>query len=417
MGSVKFNLLNKKQDLTPIYLIYSFGGSKPLRWSTGKKINPKKTFWDYSKQRARKAWPTADTLNSFLDNCQKIVIDIHNTHRVSGKQVTVDVFKTALNKQTVNPSQYKAVDFLDYCQTYIDRREKSGQFSQATYKNDKKRKGVIEKFFKESRRSFSFAEWDLKALYKLKSWLIDDKGYKSSYAKKVIQFLSAVLEESFEEGLHDNTAFNSKYFSVQAKESDHIALTEAEVLQIANFMAPTPSLEKTRDRFVVGCYVGQRFSDLFKIDISQMYQQDGAWMFRFKSKKVLRPTIIPIHPVVYGILEKYGGKLPAISNVKFNKQLKDLFELAGFTEMTTVYEEKRGEVIPKAYPKFKLITTHTMRRTFITNALEKGIPDTPIMDVAGITNHRTLMRYNKSKKDRSALTLHRANLFQARKSS
>jgi hypothetical protein len=43
-------------------------------------------------------------------------------------------------------------------------------------------------------------------------------------------------------------------------------------------------------------------------------------------------------------------------------------------------------------PKCDLISLHTARKTFVTLAHEKGMPDEDIMHIAGIRNQSTLRR-------------------------
>lgn len=413
---VKFNLYNKTDDLSPIRLIYVFGNGQRFRWSTGKKVSPKKKYWDYSKQRARKAWPNSESLNTFLDSCAKIVIDVHNQLRSAGQMPTKQDFRNALDQGTARPSSIKQQGVLAFMEAFKKKRERSGDFSATTILTYGKRIGLFERFFK-ARRTYTFDEIDLDFIYKLKEWMVYDNDYKLSYVKKAVQFLKMIMEESYEQGMHKNLSFRSKFFTVKQNVSDKIALTWEEVQRIASWEPDNlpgrkaEAMKKIRDRFVVGCYLGQRFSDLFKVHLDQCYEQNGQMMFRFRSKKVGKPTIIPINKVVADILESYGGSLPPISNQKFNEQVKELFKLAKFNEQTIVYEEKQGRLIEKSYPKHELIYSHTMRRTFITNALAEGIAHSVIMDVAGITNYNTLLRYNKSAKDRSAMQVAKSNLY------
>jgi site-specific recombinase XerD len=414
---VRFNLKDKKEDITLIRLIYSYGGPSPFKWWTGKKISPKAKYWDYEKQRSKKAWHESEALNDFLNRYASIVTQVHTRCRNEGRVPTKKIFRDALDNQTARPSAFKTESVISFMYAFRDKRKSSGSFSVATILTYDKRISLFENFFK-AKRVYSFEEIDLDFMYSLKDWMINEKNYKMSYVKKAVQFLKMIMEESFESGINKNTNFRSKNFTVKQNEVDKIALTWQEVSQLASFEPSTgnhdqdEAMRKMRDRFVVGCNLGQRFSDLFKVDVSGCYEQDGQMLFRFRSQKTITKTVIPISSQVADILEKYGGRLPKISNQKFNDQVKDLFELAGFTEMVRVYEEQKGQVIEKAYPKFKLISSHTMRRTFITNALSEGIPVNIIMDVTGIRNINTLMKYNKSEKDRSALIVSRSKLYQ-----
>ena len=47
------------------------------------------------------------------------------------------------------------------------------------------------------------------------------------------------------------------------------------------------------------------------------------------------------------------------------------------------------------FPKWKLIGSHTARRTFITLMSERGMADHQLMQIAGIKDAKTLQKYKK----------------------
>lgn len=54
-------------------------------------------------------------------------------------------------------------------------------------------------------------------------------------------------------------------------------------------------------------------------------------------------------------------------------------------------KDKKEEV----FPKWKLIGSHTARRTYITLMSERGMPDHQLMKIAGIRDVKTLQKYKK----------------------
>lgn len=95
------------------------------------------------------------------------------------------------------------------------------------------------------------------------------------------------------------------------------------------------------------------------------------------------------------ILEKYEYCLPVLSNQKLNQHLKSLGEKAGIKEEVNIQKYRGAERIDDKLPKFKLISTHTARRTFITLSLEKGIRQEVVMSITGHKNFRTFNTYIK----------------------
>lgn len=134
----------------------------------------------------------------------------------------------------------------------------------------------------------------------------------------------------------------------------------------------------------------QDYSDLDGVNF-----EGGEFIVRDTQKTGAR-VIIPQHPVVRELLKKRGGKMPhAISNQKFNKYLKEIGEDA---ELNTPIEKvitKGGNKIKTTYPKYKLLCSHTARRSMATNLYLAGVPVRSIMMLTGHATITQLMSYIK----------------------
>ena len=105
-------------------------------------------------------------------------------------------------------------------------------------------------------------------------------------------------------------------------------------------------------------------------------------------------VVIPIHSFVREIINKYGGELPpAISNQKMNQYLKEIVELAGIDTTNKIAITKGGITVTELFKKFELVTTHTARRSFATNAYLSDVPTISIMKITGHTTEISFMRY------------------------
>ena len=148
-------------------------------------------------------------------------------------------------------------------------------------------------------------------------------------------------------------------------------------------------LDKVRDLFLVGCWTGLRYSDWNKV-----YPKNG--FITLNQQKTGRPVVIPVHSTVEKILNKYEGDLPKpITNQKFNEYLKQVAKLADFKEAVTKQITRGGKVETEIKPKWKLVTTHTARRSFATNMYKAGIPSITIMAVTGHRTETAFLKYIK----------------------
>ena len=99
------------------------------------------------------------------------------------------------------------------------------------------------------------------------------------------------------------------------------------------------------------------------------------------------------------ILNKYKGTiyepLPRISSQKFNDYIKECCELAEITQPFTIHWFVGTEKKTLTQPKCKFITSHTARKTFITNSLLLGMEPKAIKKIANIKKDAVLDKYMK----------------------
>ena len=76
-----------------------------------------------------------------------------------------------------------------------------------------------------------------------------------------------------------------------------------------------------------------------------------------------------------------------------NDYLKDLGEEAEFFSNVTIYRFKAGERIENTLKKFEVLTTHIMRKTFVTNALSLGMQTATIKEFTGHKSEKDFNRY------------------------
>ena len=106
---------------------------------------------------------------------------------------------------------------------------------------------------------------------------------------------------------------------------------------------------------------------------------------------------IELNKVTRDILEKYKGTpfkdgkaLPNYSNKAMNRDIKELCKLAGINEEVRVTTYKGNVRTDKIQLKWKLVGTHTGRRTFIVNALSMGITPNVVMKWTGHSDYKAM---------------------------
>ena len=101
------------------------------------------------------------------------------------------------------------------------------------------------------------------------------------------------------------------------------------------------------------------------------------------------------------LLDKYravpGKKndlvFPFYTNQAMNRDLKKLCKLAKINEEIRITTYRGNERIDEIKPKWELIGTHTGRKTFIVNALSRGIPPSVVMKWTGHSDYKSMKPY------------------------
>ncbi|RKR83312.1 integrase-like protein [Mucilaginibacter gracilis] len=246
-----------------------------------------------------------------------------------------------------------------------------------------------------------FEDIDLNFYEDFKDWcyLYRSETLSDNYFGTVIKFIKTVMSESLEQGLHANTKYKSKNFVKVKTEVDNIFLNKDQLEKFAaHDFSKNKKLERVRDLFLVGCWTGLRFSDFTNISPKDI--ADG--FFEIKTQKTKTDVVIPIFPVVLDIMTRYQGITPnslppTLSNVKLNEYIKEAAKEAGFTEIVTLEKSMAGRKVKITEPLYKLITTHSARRSFASNMYHIGMSTNVIMAVTGHKSQTAFNTYVKVK--------------------
>lgn len=202
--------------------------------------------------------------------------------------------------------------------------------------------------------------------------------------------------------------FDSALFDYRIKKYrvDIVTLSRAEIKQLEELQIDNPYWQKIIDVFVCNCFLSLRYSDLKTMHKGEFKQDaEGDWFFTKRNEKTNFTIEIPITKTAYRILEKYGFNLPVLTNQYFNRELKEILKhYKLFPETVKKTEIRNGQNITTEYVKRDLISTHTARRTFITNAVDNNVPLNVIQSCTGHTNLRTLSIYVKANRNKQQVS-------------
>lgn len=293
------------------------------------------------------------------------------------------------NKEEIIENKF---DFFICFEEYIEK----GKLTKTpnTIKGQITVKNYLELFCKEKNISLSFDEVNNDFFESLRDYSYEVKKMKQNYFAKVIKVLKSFLNWAIEKEYNTNREFEK--FKAAEHDIDIVFLTFEELMNLYNYQFESDRLSQARDFYCMGCFTGLRFSDLSKLHLANI-SEDHIVLSIQKTKT--QNHAIKLNKYAKAILGKYKGTiyepLPIISSQKFNEYIKECCELAEITQSFTIHWFVGNKKKSLTQPKCKFITSHTARKTFITNSLLLGMEPKAIKKIANIKKDAVLDKYMK----------------------
>ena len=229
-------------------------------------------------------------------------------------------------------------------------------------------------------------------------YLRDRAKMRNTTITKQIRILKWFLRWSERKGYLHNYAYRDFSPRLRQSRNDIIYLDWGELLQVYRMAIPPSKqyLERVRDIFCFCCFTGLRYSDVQQLRPSDI--SGGA--VHITTRKTGDRLTIELNDFSAAIAARYteqdrqdGRLFPVISNQKMNDYLKELGAFCGIdTPVTRIYYSG-SERMEETRPKWAYIGTHTARRTFISNAIIKGIPPQIVMKWTGHKDYSAMKPY------------------------
>ncbi len=411
MPKVRFNLRNKTKPTTLILLIFRYNNSRFV-YSSQLKIPPKD--WNLKTQRIKSSFDLWKSYNSILDLLEKTTTLEYNKGIDNRKLVTHGELKLVLDKCLLKDQKINSIEFnlLDFFEKFIEERRENPKYVLGTIKKYVSTRNKIKEYCKTKRiKKLYFEDINMDFFYEFTDWMYDKK-YSINYVDSVIRILKSVMNDAVDRGLTTSVKFRNKRFSITTHESENIYLNLKE-LKLLYDLELNAKLSKARDWFLIGCYTGLRFSDWHSVCPENVINVQGKEVLHIKMRKTKNNVIIPLHPVVKSIFEKYDNQLPKLPSMqKVNDYIKEVGLKAGLVETVFVTNSQGGKIRQDTKMKYQRICTHTARRSFATNAFKAGMPAISIMKITGHRTEAAFLKYIKISLEENAVLMADNPFFQ-----
>ncbi len=397
MATIKF-LVQSKKDNAPVYCRLSIDKQTSFKRKTGitandsilKRVSAQRVSLDESEKR----------IKSQLEGLRLGLIDQLNSHYAEGGLVDSYWLENAIDNYFGRGKKDESDLLTDYSLTFIKNLEfKVSERNGVGVSISSKRKytsihNKLVNFEKYSKRRFRIVEVDLKFRKDFLRYLTDVDGISRNTAGRYIKFVKTFVLDAHKNGfVTSNQMIEFRGFT---EKSNKVVLSNDEIEALRNTSFEDSSLQAAKDWLVIGCYTGQRVSDLLRMS-SSLIEKGGSFDYIIITQQKTGKTVrIPVHPVVREILNKRDGEFPKVlgktsdsKSTLFNRQIKEVCRLVGFNSLEDgkIYSSKDGKNIYGKFEKWQLVSSHICRRSFATNFYSN--PRYPIDLLMNITAHST----------------------------
>lgn len=387
---IKYNLKDKKDanSKTQIFLIFAYKKDR-LRYYIRRRIEPK--YWDSKKQRVKSSYPNYDRFNKFLNSIANFLEDEFNKLEIQGEIITIQKLRELLDER-LNREEEKGNDFFRYYEEFIESSKNIRKESTLRYHRSTLRR--LKKFSKSKKMKLTFESFNHRFEQQLKDFLINEYGLANNTVSRYFKSIKVVLNWAVEKGYNKNLEFRK--FKNKYSDGEIYFLKWDELMNLFELELDNPKLRRVRDIFSFGCFTGLRFSDIVNLKQDNVFND----IIEINTIKTNTKTRIPLNKYSSSIYERYKSDetvslFPRISNQKMNEYLKGLGKMAGINEPVQIIHYSGTKRTDKTVPKYEVLTSHIARKTFITNAMIRGMSTEVIMDITTHNSYKTFQRYFK----------------------
>lgn len=389
MATLNFYLTKPKPDGTAIIRLVVLVDGARIFYPTGERIVGK--HWDAKRQRLKPHGANATSMNAYLDRLEAAA----KTALLEARTQGVKVDKAWLLRYVEPGRDAKLRGVLDLFDEYLELRGATRK--PGTLKVYRTLRNALAAMQAHDGRVFQVRDLTLDFLERFTVFTLAGGVNNETLAKR-LKMLRVFVNWLRLRDLDVPRDFDRFKLTLKTQGSDKPALTVEEFRRLRDFAfderpnwdgQPGDRLARNRDVFVAACLTGLRYSDLAALRLDAVV--DGK--LKIVERKTGRTLRLELLPDVVRILERYGGALPVPSNVELNRVIKHAARLAGIDAVCVEVEFKGVERVERTLPKWRLVTAHTARRTFIALGLALGVPVQVMQRMVGHATMRQTQAY------------------------
>lgn len=276
-------------------------------------------------------------------------------------------------------------DFFSYYKGIVDKRQ---ELSSVTLNKYTLCSETLKKYCRKNKiQPLRFNDLRLGFLQDFDTHLVYFLKLSSDTANNYHKCLKYVLNQAVLDGIINRSPYLGFKPHKTNSRKKVIPLSSKEVEQVLNVEIPEnrQHLEKIKDYFEFILNTGLRYSDLFNVKVNNLISSGNEHQKSLKiiQEKTKNPLVVPLNQKAMNLINKYrdfyglenGFIFPKITNQVFNRQLKDLGEMA---------EIERS------------LNCHLGRHTFATRLRKLNVSLEDVSELLGHTDIKMTKLYAKS---------------------
>ena len=269
-------------------------------------------YWDYKKQRVKNNVGLIDevVINRVLDETERAFDEAKNHILYEGLPLTGETIKELMDeklgkKVVVKNDLWGFVE--SFIETSIGRVHKGVVIKDETIRKYRNYRNILQRFERSDNKKMRFDNVNHDWFGRFNKWAVKE-GYGVNTIDRIVGVLKVWLNSAVKKKI--TTCEDYKEIRTDRVVTKKIYLTETELLKIHTAELSCESLENVRCLFLLGCYTGLRYSDIYVMERKHIYQDEsGKWKISLHQTKTGDPVTIPLHPILRGILEERNWEL------------------------------------------------------------------------------------------------------------